>query len=122
MEQLNFDPVLDAAREEYYCMVWVFGHEDFEGWKQLPSYEKEHYLHMYQGYPPPRPKFRNIMLGLEATIVQDRAIAKAWAKEIKDAWLKQKPCPITPAPGKEYLLEMALEELNIPAQNVPANK
>lgn len=116
MEQLDFNPILDAERVEYYCMVWVAGCEDFEWWNKLPCYEKESYMHMYEAYPPPRPKFSTIMTAVKVRVEQDRAIAKLWAKEIKEAWLKKEPCPITPAPGKEYLLRMALDYLNISPQ------
>jgi hypothetical protein len=37
-----------------------------------------------------------------------KAMARAWAMEIKGAWIKQEPCPITPEPRFAYVLEWAV--------------
>jgi hypothetical protein len=45
---------------------------------------------------------------IQGRINRDEAIARAWAVQIREAWLKRQPCPIIPEPAFKHVLEMAM--------------
>jgi len=56
--------------------------------------------------------------------IQSKELAARWAVEIREAWLKRKPCPIIPNFWYEGVLQMAFDLAGIPqsASFVPQEK
>ena len=125
-EQLTL--AMNDPEEETGCVHWLCGYNDpdaFAWWKALPRYEREWWL---QNYRSGREAFKRgegmpvagaIWWRRENLWKETNRLAESWAKDIRQAFLDRKPCPIIPAPGYEYVLAMAFNLAQVPAGCLP---
>lgn len=88
--------------EESLCRAWLREIvPDLESWNSLRNYEREHYLNIYRVERHTHDRMRKavdvISFNREA-YEQNEAISASWARQIKEAALNNKACPIMMSP------------------------
>ena len=102
---------------EAHTMVWVLGGDDWDWWNSFPRYQRAQWISWYEDAQSARrgrgtcdmQTFVQYQAGAEDRYQRNLELATAWSKQIREAWLNRKPCPIIPAPGFEHILHWAFD-------------
>ena len=85
--------------EESLCVCWLSGGKpDWDWWKSLPNYKREHYMLSYrverEMFCPMRKAYA-IFASVADQCRENERLAQSWANQIKEAAVENKPCPMT---------------------------
>ncbi len=132
-ERLRIQAMQEAAAREFsedrLCAAWLAnGFGDREFWEHLRPYEQRSWLAQYREeriYADYHSKGRMRSAAFLAQLnefgyQEAKRHAEYWARDLREAFVQRKPCPIIPEPRYRWILDWAFQLAQLHPDNLVA--